>query len=175
MDNVRGIDFARLGLCDALDLAVLIEEEARDRYIELAEQMEVHHTPAAAGFFRFMADNEEKHRVALASRRAEQFGGMPSRVGRAMLFDIEAPEYDEVRASMSVRQALEAAMRSEVKAEHFFASVLTTVTDAQVKALFEELREEEQGHQRLLHRELDRITKEPHFPESFWEDEPVGQ
>lgn len=92
-----------------------------------------------------------------------------------MLFDIEAPEYDEARASMTVRQALEAAMRSEVKAERFFASALTTVTDVAVKSLFEELREEEQGHQRLLCRELDRVPPEPSFPATVWEDEPVGQ
>ena len=55
---------------DALDLAILIEEEARERYEEFADQMELHHTPEAAHFFRFMAGNEEKHRAELAARRA---------------------------------------------------------------------------------------------------------
>ena len=48
MATLMGIDFAALSLKDALDLAVLIEEEAKERYEDLAEQMELHHTPEAA-------------------------------------------------------------------------------------------------------------------------------
>ena len=60
------VDFASLDLKDALDLAIMIEDEARERYEEFAEQMEAHHTPEAARFFRFMSSNEEKHRAELA-------------------------------------------------------------------------------------------------------------
>lgn len=42
-----GIDFATLSTQDALDLAILIEEEAEERYREFAHHMEVHHTPDA--------------------------------------------------------------------------------------------------------------------------------
>src|SRR5206468_1401602 len=65
--TLMGIDFAALSLKDALDLAVLIEEEAKERYEDLAEQMELHHTPEAARFFRFMASNEEKHHAELGN------------------------------------------------------------------------------------------------------------
>ena len=37
------IDFAMLSLRDALDLGILIEEEARERYEELAAQMDDRH------------------------------------------------------------------------------------------------------------------------------------
>ena len=47
----QGIDFSQLSAQDALDLAILIEEEAEERYQEFAHQMDVHHTPDAAGFF----------------------------------------------------------------------------------------------------------------------------
>jgi hypothetical protein len=104
MDGVQGIDFERLSLQDALDLAILIEEEARDRYVEFQHQMESHRTPEAAAFFRFMAGNEEKHRAELASRRAARFGDAPRRVTRAMLFDVEAPDYDQARAFMLPRR-----------------------------------------------------------------------
>ena len=70
MGTFMGIDFTALSLKDALDLAVLIEEEAKERYEELAAQMEQHHTPAPAHFFRFMAGNEAKHRAQLSVRRA---------------------------------------------------------------------------------------------------------
>ena len=46
MTTARGIDFNTLSLQDALDLAILIEEEAKDRYEELAaELMELDKTP----------------------------------------------------------------------------------------------------------------------------------
>lgn len=173
--TTKEIDFAAIDLRDALDLAVLIEEEARDRYEELAEQMELHHTPEAARFFRFMAGNEEKHRAALAARRSGDFAGLPVRVGRAMLFDIEAPEYDEVRASMSVREALAAALRSEEKAHRFFADVRQLAVDPGARALFEELREEELEHRRLVLEQIDRAPEDADLPASAWEDEPVGQ
>ena len=45
------IDFANLSLMDALDLAIFIEEEAKERYTEFYDQIVVHHTPEAAAFF----------------------------------------------------------------------------------------------------------------------------
>ena len=71
---IRSLDLSRLSLKDALDLATLIEEEAHERYLELADQMEKHRTPEAARFFRFMAENEAKHGAELAERRRALFG-----------------------------------------------------------------------------------------------------
>jgi rubrerythrin len=175
MSVVKGIDFARLTLRDALDLAVLIEEEARDRYDELADQMELHHTPEAAQFFRFMCDNEEKHRAKLAARREKELGTIPRQVTRAMIFDVEAPEYDVARSSMTVRAALAAALRSEEKAHAFFVAALPAIRDAPVRALFEELREEEVEHQRLVRSELDKAPPDSELPGDAWEDEPTAQ
>jgi rubrerythrin len=171
----QGIDFAALSLMDALDLAVLIEEEARERYEEFAHQMDVHHTPEAARFFRFMAKNEEKHRAELAARRRELFGGAPRAVRREMLFDVEAPEYDEARASMTARQALGSALRSEKKAHQFFVDALPHLTDPKAKALFEELRDEEIFHEQLVQKELERAPADPRFGAEEFEDEPTGQ
>ena len=174
MSTTRGIDFSRLSLRDALDLAVLIEEEARDRYVEFAEQMEVHHTPEAARFFRFMSLNEEKHRAELAERREQLFGAEPTAVSATMLFDVEAPEYDEARVFMTARQALGAALRSERKAHAFFDGALQAVGDRGVRELFEELREEEVEHQRLVQVELDKLPPDPRFEADDFADEPVA-
>ena len=171
--TTRGIDFANLSLVDAIDLAVLIEEEARDRYEELADQLELHHTADAARFFRKMVKVEEMHRAELAARRAELFGEQATNVGRAMIFDIEAPDYDVARASMSVREALEAAMRSEVKAHDFFVEAIPRVSDPDVRALFDELREEEVEHQQWVQIELDR-TPASTEPDGDWSDDPVA-
>jgi len=173
--TLMGIDFAALSLKDALDLAVLIEEEAKERYEDLAEQMELHHTPEAARFFRFMASNEEKHHAELAARRLALFGSEPARVNRGMLFEVEAPEFDEVRVFMSVREALQVSFRAEKKAWVFFSEAAPRVQDAAVKELFIELRNEEVHHQRLVLAEMERTPPESALKHADVADEPVAQ
>lgn len=172
--KLRSIDLRTLSQRDALDLAILIEEEAEERYHELAEQMELHHTAEAASFFRFMAANEKKHGSELAERRRRLFGDAPRAVRRAMLFDVEAPEYDEAHAYMSAAQALAAAMRSEQKAYTFFDAALPVVTDPEVRALFEELRQEELHHQDLITKEMAKLPEGDRLPGDAFEDEPVA-
>lgn len=174
--TTRDVDFNSLSLKDALDLAVFIEEEARDRYVELADQLEIHHTPDAAAFFRHMAQNEEKHRSGLAARRYEKFGNEPPTIGRQNIFDVEAPDYDEARAFMTRRQALEAALHAEVKAYGFFVAVLPSVKDVAVRGLLEELRLEEVQHQELVKAEIAKLppsASEP--PPDAYGDDPVSQ
>ena len=124
MSATRGIDFTRLSLREALDFAIAIEEEARDRYYEFADQLLVHHTAEAAAFFARMSHIEEIHRSTLTTRRERLFPGEPAGTMRASIFDVEAPEYDEARAFMSVREALETALAAEEKAHAFFAGAL---------------------------------------------------
>jgi len=173
--STKGIDFRDLSLKDALDLAILIEEEAMDRYGELADQMDLHRTPDAAAFFRFMAKNEAKHGATLVKRRNQSFENQPSAVTRAMIFDVEAPEYDEARAFMTPREAMASALRSEVKAHDFFARAVPLIRDATVKALFTELREEETLHQRLIQEQLEKLPPDPSLGAADFEDEPAPQ
>ncbi len=171
----RNVDFARLDLKDALDLAILVEDEARERYEEFAEQMEVHHTTDAAKFYRFMAGNEAKHGADLAARRKILFGDAPSRMSRSMLWDVEAPEYDKARAFMSPRKALEVALESEIKAHDYFAGALPFISDPDVKALFTELQGDEVEHKALVQAELAKLPPEPEIDVEDLVDEPVGQ
>jgi rubrerythrin len=168
------IDFTTLDLQDALDLAILVEEEAQERYLEFVSQMEQHHTPQAAEFFQAMAGNEEKHGQELRKRREALFGDAPRRVTRAMLWDVEAPEYDETRAFMSARQAMGVALRAETKAQEFFVKALPHITDDEVRRLFEELRDEEVVHQTLVREALRNLPPEPEPDAEDYEDEPVG-
>lgn len=176
MTTTRDIDFRTLTLKDTLDLAVLIEEEARDRYSELADQLEIHHTPEAAAFFRHMSKIEEKHRAQLAERRAKVFGGEPSRVSGEMLFEVEAPDYDQARAFMSVREALEAALTSEVKAYEFFVAAIPRLEDERARALMEELRDEEVEHQKLVKQEMAKVGAAANEPDAEdYVDAPTSQ
>jgi len=171
----KGIDFARLSLKDALDLAILIEEEARERYEEFVDQMEIHHTPDAAVFFREMVGNETKHGEQLAAKRRALFKNEPSHMDRSMLWDVEAPEYAEARAFMSAREAMEVALQSEVKAHDFFAEALKYVADPDVRRLFEELRDEELTHRDLVKNEIAKLPPGPDVNPDDYADEPVAQ
>lgn len=169
------IDFGSLTLKDALDLAILIEDEAQERYEEFASQMELHHTPEAARFFVFMAGNEAKHGQELRARRQQLFADEATNVSPSQLYDVEAPEYDQAEAFMSARQALEVAYRAEVKAYEFFDRALPSVSNAEVHELFKELREEEVEHQQLVRNELAKLPPEPGFDPDDFVDEPVAQ
>lgn len=174
-DKAPKVPIDALTLRDALDLATLVEEEAKDRYLELAEQMELHHNPEAARFFRFMLKVEGIHEDKLASRRRELFGDAPRAVRREMIFDVEAPEYHEVDAEMSVREALLVSLRAERKAHEFFAAALGRVVDGEARALFAELRDEELEHQALIEKELAKLPPEPAVDGRAFADDPVPQ
>ena len=169
------LDFQKLDLKDALDLAILIEEEAGDIYLEFAEQMENQHTAEAAKFFRTMIENEKKHGWELAERRAKLFGKEPRRVDRSMLFNVEAPEYEKARAFMSRREALNVALECERKAQAFFRGALEHVSNPEVKNLFQELAEEEVHHEQLVGAELKRLPPDPEVDAEDYVDEPVAQ
>ena len=169
------VDFASLDLKDALDLAILVEEEAQERYLEFVDQMERHHTEEAARFFAAMAKNEEKHGAELRARRRSLFGDAPRRVTRAMLWDVEAPDYDQPRAFMSARRAMRVALDSETKAHEFFVGAIPHLKDPEVKKLFQELRDEEVLHQELVREAMRALPPEGDADPGDYEDEPVAQ
>ena len=140
------LDFATLDLMDALDLAVLIEEEACDRYKMFAAQLGHRYTGDAASVFSSMAENEAKHGKELTKRREAIFGDIPVQVSRDDLFDVEAPDEGAPRSTMSALQAFEVALSSEQKAFDFYDQALAHVTNPEIHALFTELRDEEKEH-----------------------------
>ncbi len=160
------LDFQKLSLQDALDLAILIEEEAKDRYEEFTRVVGGRYAGDASDMFREMAQNERKHGAELAARRAELFGDAPRRVTRDHLDDVEAPDRGKPRVFMSARQAMEVALASEEKAYDFFDGASREVGDAGVRALFEELRGEELRHQQLVRARLERLPPGPDLEEA---------
>lgn len=158
------LDISTLNLQDALDLAVLIEKEAEERYLLFAAQLGERYRGDAADFFGMMARNEQRHGMELAERRRLLFGNTPSRVTADMIEDIEAPDTGKPRPYMSPRHALEVAMESEVKAYEFFDQALPGIKDLEVRKLFEELRNEETEHQELLKEQM------PKYPDTMEAD-----
>jgi rubrerythrin len=157
------LDVSKLNLQDALDLAVLIEKEAEERYRFFVGQLGERYRGDAADFFGMMARNELRHGTEIAEKRRSLFGDAPSRVTADMVEDIEAPDMGKPRLFMSPRHALEVAMESEIKAYEFFDQALPAIKDPEVRKLFEELREEEAEHQGLLKEQMAKYpdTMEP--------------
>ena len=157
------LDVSKLNLQDALDLAVLIEKEAEERYLMFVDQLGERYRGDATDFFNMMARNERRHGTTLAERRRALFGDAPARVTADMIEDIEAPDTGKPRPYMSPRHALNVAMESEVKAYDFFDQALPGIQDQAVRKLFEELRDEEKEHQRLLTEQMAKFpdTLEP--------------
>jgi rubrerythrin len=155
------LDFATLTLLDALDLAILIEEEARGRYREFQKLVGGRYPGDAGDIFKLMADNEAKHRAALVAQRKKLFKGARRRVDRSWFEDVEAPDRGKPRVFMGPRQAMEVALESEEKAHDFFASALRHVKNPKVKKLFQELRDEELQHQKYVKKALKSLPPGP--------------
>jgi rubrerythrin len=141
------LDLSKLSLMDALDLATLIEEEARQRYEQFATQLSGF---GAGTFFASMAENEAKHGTEILERRMALFGKTPMNVKLGDLFDVEAPDMGAPRRGMSTVQAFELGLAAEKKAYDFYDMALPGITDPEVKALFTELRDEETEHVEML-------------------------
>jgi rubrerythrin len=171
----HGIDFQALSLRDTLDLAIAIEQEAKERYDEFAEQLDAHHNPEVAKFFRFMSDNEVKHAEVLTAQRREKFADETSTADTSVIFEIEAPGYDGARAFMSINDALEVALDAEIRAYEFYHQALPSVEDDGVKELFSRLRDEEVRHQEMIKEIMAKVPDLDAFDPEDFVDEPKAQ
>lgn len=154
------IDFSKLSLMDALDLAGLIEIEAFQRYELFSEQIGHRNPGDAASMFRSMAVNERKHAEQIAKRRLELFGDAPPKVTLDDIFDVEAPDVGSPNWNMSALKALEVALASEKKAFAFYDEALPSVKQKDVKSLFLELRDEESEHIQMVEEIIAKLPPE---------------
>ena len=159
--ETRGIDFRTLTLQDALDLAILIEEEAQQRYAWFTHEVGGRYPGDAADMFRLMSGAEAKHAARLIERRRELFKDAPRRISIDELDDVEAPDRGAPRVFMSAQQAMQVALEAEEKAYDFYDGALQQVRDPEVQKLFEELREEEVHHQQMVRERMDRLPPGP--------------
>ena len=148
------LDLSKLSLMDALDLAKLIEMEACHRYQMFASQIGRSGGYDAGAFFASMAENEAKHGQELEARRKALFGDAPAKLTLDDLYDVEAPDMGEPRRGMSTLQAFEVGLAAEKKAYDFYDMALPGITDADVRELFTELRDEEAEHVEMLRKAM---------------------
>jgi rubrerythrin len=144
------LDFSSFTEADVLDLALLVEEESRLRYMDLAELLEeVFHNREAAAFFRAMVDFEEEHARALVRRRLA-YPEAPTRVDASMLEEVDAAQVGGEARTLTAPGCLEAALAAERRAETFFRRAATACRAPEVQRLFLTLADEEVDHQRRL-------------------------
>jgi rubrerythrin len=165
------LDLSKLSLMDALDLAILIEMEAYERYKMFASQLG--HTGGydAGAFFASMAENEAKHGSELAERRKSLFGDVAARLTLDDLYDVEAPEMGAARRGMSTVQAFEVGLAAEKRAHDFYDMALPGITDPDVIELFTELRDEETEHVEMLQEAMKKLPESARSEVEFDVDE----
>ncbi len=157
------IDFSQLSLMDALDIAILVEIEALERYTLFTEQLGHRYPDDASSVFRKMAENEQKHADELSQQRKELFGDAPVMVNKDSLFDVEAPEISSIRWNMSPFKAFQLVLSSEQKAFDFYDKALSYVNDTRAHTLFSELRNEEAEHVRMIKEFINNLPPEAHI------------
>jgi len=157
------IDFSKLSLMDALDIAILIEIEAFDRYTFFNNQLGYRYPDDASEVFRKMAISEKKHADELSQRRHALFGDAPVVVNKDALFDVEAPEIGSISRNMSSFKALQLVLSSEEKSFAFYDEAHSYVDDVEIQSLFSELRDEEAEHARMIKDIIDELPPEAHL------------
>lgn len=172
--TTQAVDLSQVTLPDAYDLAILIDEEAAERYEEFASQLEVHHTPEAAAFFHAMAEDETAHVDMLREQRFGLFPYTPCRVCAPLVRGVKAPDYDEVRAFMTLRQAMETAAHAEERADAFWRSAAERAMDAEARELFWELHAEETREEERVKTCLGALPPDLEWRAEDFADEPTG-
>ena len=154
---------------DFMVQAYAMENDARDRYTEFAEQMEVHNNPEVAQLFRKLARIEGLH----AARIVKEMGWRkpPSAAEAWMWRQSEAPESTpsgELHYLMQPYHALELALQCEQRAVSFFTGITRSIAPADVKRIAREMAAEEREHVRLIQAWMKKVEK----PDAGWDRDP---
>ena len=157
-------------LDEFMALALLMENEAAQRYSELADAMETHNNRDVAELFRRMATIEARHaQKIMAEMKWQDAPAVP--VGLQRWAGFESPETtpsEDVHYLMQPYQALQLALAGEQRAEQFFARLVTVAKVATVRKAARELRDEEREHVALVLAWMKKFPK----PAADWADDP---
>ena len=158
---VLQVDFSRLDEQDVLDLAIQVEQEAEDSYLQLADWVGSDGNREASEFFVKMAKFEAKHRQLLTDRRLALFGDAPARHSAKAAWEVEQPDWDAIGRSLDLEQAFELGMEAERRAGEYYSEALSYASDPGVIELFQALAKAEEDHLRMLRNQRDRAFGRP--------------
>ncbi len=148
--------------------AIAMEQEAADRYLELADMMEAHRNDEVATIFRDMNRYSLMHRDEIRARvgsielpelKSWQYRWRtPPEVGGEEAFDTVLEPYN----------ALRYARENEVRAMQYYGTVAEEAEDAEVRRLASEFSAEEKEHVAALEQWLARTPR----PSATFQDDP---
>ena len=149
--------------------ALVMENEAAERYSIFADQMETNNNPDVAGLFREMERLEELH----AEKIAEMIG--PTELPTIQPWELEwgsedAPEaldYSATHYLMTAHQALSLVLEAERRAVNFFQGIADGATDPETKKVAAEFAEEEREHVILIEQWRDKYPP----PAEDWDED----
>ena len=147
------MDFAKLKPQDVLDIAMFAEQEAEEQYGQLAAAMKAGRNGEVADFFLKMAEREQRHREQVSARRQALYADARPNIANRAVWDVEAPHDAAIDPAMPVGDAFAIALASEQRAHDFYAGALEFLVEPTVAGLFEELRQAEIEHKRMLESE----------------------
>ena len=140
--------------------AVALEQEAAERYLELADMMEAHRNDPVSKVFRDMNHFSELHRDQIKERVGavelpqlkvwEYRWSLPPEVGGDEAFDYMLDAYN----------ALQYARENEVRGMEYYRTVAEEATDPEVKRLAAEFAGEEAEHVAALDKWIE-LTPRP--------------
>ena len=168
--GTKGRVYAFETIEDFLAHAVALESEVADRYLDLAQSMEVHNNPGVAQVFQRLARASAKHAGEMRLRAENnelpqvapwefEWGG-----GEAP----ETPSMDGTHYLMTPYQALELARTAEIEAQNFYTAVAENSQNPIVKKMAFEFAYEEAEHVHLVN---EWIATCPQPPEG-WDFDP---
>ena len=148
--------------------AVALEQEAADRYLELADMMESQLNDAVSKVFRDMVRFSELHRDEIKARIGavelprlkswEYRWSSPPEAGGEEGFDYMMEPY----------RALKYARANEVRGMRYYRSVAEQSTDTEVRRLAADFAGEEAEHVTALDKWLELTPR----PSATWQDDP---
>ncbi|AWK86435.1 ferritin-like domain-containing protein [Azospirillum thermophilum] len=141
--------------------ACALEEEAANRFSDLAEAMKTYGNQEVASFFGKMAEFSRLHLAE--ARKRSGFRDIPALAPEEFQWpDGESPEAASMEGShylMTVDYALDLALDSERRGQAFYAEVARTTGDPEVRMMAEEFAQEEAEHVAELERWVARFPK----------------
>ncbi len=148
--------------------AYAMEQEAMQRYTDLADAMEMHNNREVAEMFRKMATIENKHAAQILSEMG--WKEAPAAIAPAWegFEAAESVPVDEVHYLMRPWHALQLALHAEERAERFFGELAMTTKVESVRKAALELQQEEAEHVELIKAWMKKVPQ----PEKDWAHDP---
>ncbi len=140
--------------------AIALENEAAERYDDLAGSMDVHHNPEVAELFRQMAHFSRLHAGQVTERAAGidlpklrpwdyQWKGMEE--------GPETADFGNTHYLMTPWHCLQLALINERRGQKYYQGIADASADPAIRAMAQEMADEEAEHVAMLEKWLSRV------------------